>query len=187
MGRLSYSINITLDGCVDHTIGVPDEETHAYAADMIARADAIVLGRVTYGLMEGGWRSVAETGVQPDGMEDWMVPFAHTIHAARKYVVSDTLESVDWNGAELVRGNDLIPTVERLKRELDTVYVGGVALPLTLAEHGLIDEFEFVVHPRMVGRGPTLFNGLSKAVDLKLVGTHQFSGGCMALKYEPVR
>ena len=187
MGRVFYSINITVDGCVDHTMGIPDGETHAYATAIIARADAIVLGRITYGLMEGGWRSVAEAGVQPDGMPDWVMPFARTIHAARKYVVSDTLESVDWNGAELVRGADLIATVERLKRDLDNVYVGGAALPLTLADHGLIDEYEFIVHPRIAGRGPTLFAGLSAALDLKLVGRHDFASGCVALKYEPKR
>lgn len=187
MGHVFYSINITLDGCVDHTMGLPDEETHAYATDMIARTDALLLGRVTYGLMEGGWRSVAETGVQPDWMADWMVPFARTIHAARKYVVSDTLERVDWNRTELIRGADLIPTVERLKHELDEISVGGASLPLTLAEHGLIDQYEFIINPRIAGRGPSLFDGLSKAVDLKLAGTHQFSGGSVALKYEAVR
>ena len=187
MGRVFYSINITLDGCVDHTMGLPDEETHAYATEMIARTGALLLGRVTYGLMEDGWRSVAETGIQPDWMTDWMVPFARTIHAARKYVVSDTLESADWNRTELLRSADLIPTVERLKRELGEISVGGAAMPLTLAQHGLIDQYEFIINPRIAGRGPTLFDGLSKAVDLKLVGTHRFSGGAMALKYDVVR
>jgi dihydrofolate reductase len=97
-----------------------------------------------------------------------MEPFARTIDAAKKYVVSSTLERVDWN-AELVRG-DIGQAVQRLKQEAGKgLFVGGVKLPLALAELGLIDEYEFVVHPRLVGHGPTLFAGLSKRIDLKLV------------------
>ena len=187
MGRLGYSINITVDGCCDHEEGMPDMETHLYATDTIARADALVFGRVTYGLMEDGWRSPAESGIQPDWMEDWMMPFARTIHAAKKYVVTDSLESVDWHNAEIIRGADLVPTIERLKRELGYVLVGGVAVPLALANRGLIDEFEFVIHPRISGKGPTLLAGLAQRIDLRLVGTHAFSSGCFALKYEAKR
>lgn len=117
-------------------------------------------------------------------MAEWMEPFARTIDAAKKYVVSGTLERVDWN-AELVRG-DLGPAVERLKRESGAeLFVGGVTLPRALAELGLIDEYEFVVHPRIAGHGPTLFAGLSKYVDLKLVSRQEFGSGAVALRYEP--
>jgi dihydrofolate reductase len=115
-----------------------------------------------------------------------MEPFARTIDAAKKYVVSSTLEQVDWN-AELLRG-DLGTAVERLKRESGKgLYVGGVKLPLALAELGLIDEYEFVVQPRLAGHGPALFAGLSKHVDLKLVGRREFGSGAVALRYEPRR
>lgn len=115
-----------------------------------------------------------------------MEPFAQTINAARKYVVSSTLERVDWN-AELVRG-DLATAVQRLKREPGKgLFVGGVKLPLALAELGLIDEYEFVVHPRLAGHGPTLFAGLSKHVDLKLVGRVELGSGVVATRYEPRR
>ena len=115
-----------------------------------------------------------------------MEPFARTIDAAKKYVVSSTLERVDWN-AELVRG-DLGTAVQQLKRESGRgLFVAGVTLPLALAELGLIDEYEFVVHPRIAGRGPTLFAGLSKPVDLKLVSRHEFSSGMVAMRYEPRR
>lgn len=184
MGRLGYSINITLDGNANHEEGVPDSETHRYATETIARADALVFGRITYGLMEGGWRAPAETGVQPDWMEDWMMSFATTIHAARKYVVTDSMPSADWNNTEIIRNKDLIATVERLKREHDYVLTGGVAVPLALAKHGLIDEFEFVIHPRISGKGPTLLAGLAERIDLRLIGKHQFQSGCFALKYE---
>ena len=115
-----------------------------------------------------------------------MEPFARTIDAAKKYVVSGTLERVDWN-AELVRG-DLRTAVQELKRESGKgLFVGGVKLPMALAELGLIDEYEFMVHPRIAGRGPTLFAGLSKPVDLKLVSRLEFSSGMVAMRYEPRR
>jgi dihydrofolate reductase len=182
---LRYSINITLDGCCDHRTGSTDEELHHYWAENLARADALLFGRVTYEMMEAAWRLPA-TGVWPDWMADWMVPFARTIDAAKKYVVSRTLDRVDWN-AQLVRG-DLRTAVEQLKREPGKgLFVGGVTLPLALAELGLIDEYEFVVHPRLVGHGPTLFAGLSKHVDLKLVGRREFGSGAVAMRYEPRR
>jgi dihydrofolate reductase len=156
---------------------------HRYWAENLAEADALLFGRVTYEMMEAAWRPSA-TGVTPDWMADWMKPFARTIDAAKKYVVSSTLDRVDWN-AELVRG-DLRKAVEQLKREPGNgLFVGGVKLPLALAELGLIDEYEFVVHPRLAGHGPTLFAGLSKYVDLKLVNRLEFGSGAVAMRYEP--
>ena len=185
MRPLRYSINITLDGCCDHRAGSTDEELHRYWAENLARADALLFGRVTYEMMQSAWRFSA-TGTRPDWMEAWMEPFARTIDAAKKYVVSSTLDRVDWN-AELVRG-DLGNAVEQLKRQPGKgLFVGGVKLPLALAELGLIDEYEFVVHPRLAGHGPTLFAGLSKPVDLKLVGRLEFGSGAVAMRYEPRR
>ena len=115
-----------------------------------------------------------------------MEPFARTINAAKKYVVSSTLEQVDWN-AELLRG-DLREAVDRLKQEPGNgLFVGGVTLPLALAELGLIDEYEFVVQPRIAGHGPTLFAGLSKQIDLKLVSRLEYGSGAVAMRYEPRR
>jgi dihydrofolate reductase len=115
-----------------------------------------------------------------------MEPFARTIAAARKYVVSRTLDRVDWN-AELVRG-DLGKAVEQLKQESGKgLFVGGVKVAQALTELGLIDEYEFVVHPRLAGHGPTLFAGLSKSLDLKLVSRLEFGSGAVAMRYEPRR
>jgi dihydrofolate reductase len=115
-----------------------------------------------------------------------MEQFAQTINAAKKYVVSNTLTQVDWN-AELVRG-DLSQAVQLLKRDPGKgLFAGGVKLPLALTELGLIDEYEFVVHPRLAGHGPTLFAGLSAHVDLKLVGRLEFGSGAVAMQYEPRR
>ncbi|MBE7553786.1 MAG: dihydrofolate reductase family protein [Anaerolineales bacterium] len=181
MRPLRYSINVTLDGCCDHRAGSTNEELHRYWAEKLAQADALLFGRVTYEMMEAAWRLPA-TGVRPD----WMEPFARTIDAAKKYVVSSTLDRVDWN-AELLRG-DLGQAVEQLKRESGKgLFLGGVKLPLALAELGLIDEYEFVVHPRLAGHGPTLFAGLSKYIDLKLVSRLEFGSGAVAMRYEPRR
>lgn len=185
MRPLRYSINLTLDGCCDHRVGIPDEELHRYSADILAGADALIFGRVIYEMMEVAWRPVAETGVRPDWMAPWVEPFAHAIHAAKKYVVSDTLEGVDWN-AELVRGADLKQTVRRLKQESGKgLYTGGVQLPLALAALGLIDEYEFILHPRVVGHGPSLLAGLPAHLDLKLIGQHTFGSGAVSLRYVP--
>jgi len=182
MRPLRYSINVTLDGCCDHRAIVPDEELHRRAAESIAQADALLLGRVTYQMMEAAWRAPAPADARPA----WMEPFARTIDAAKKYVVSSTLERVDWN-AELVRG-ELATAVEQLKRQPGRgLFVGGVTLPQALTELGLIDEYELVVHPRIAGHGRTLFAGLSKPVDLKLVGRHELRSGAVALRYEPRR
>jgi dihydrofolate reductase len=163
---------------------IADEELHRHAVENFARADALLFGRVIYEMMEAAWRAPARTGVRPDWMEPWMQTFAQTIDAAKKYVVSSTLERVDWN-AELVRG-DLEKAVQRLKQESGKgIFVGGVKLPLALAELGLIDEYEFVVHPRLAGHGPTPFAGLSKRVDLKLVSRMEFGSGAVAMRYEP--
>src|SRR6185295_2639925 len=182
MRPLRYSINVTLDGCCDHRAILPDEDLHRHAARNIEQADALLLGRVTYEMMETAWRPVAQTGARPD----WMEPFARTIDAAKKYVVSSTLNRVDWN-AELVRG-DLGKAVQQLKRESGKgLFVGGVQLPLALAELGLIDEYELVIQPRLVGHGPTLFAGLSKPLDLKLVSRLELGSGAVAMRYEPRR
>ncbi len=180
MRPLRYSINVTLDGCCDHRAILADEQLHRHASEILQQADALLFGRVTYEMMEAAWRPPAQPGARPA----WMEPFARTIDAARKYVVSSTLDRVDWN-AELVRG-DLGKAVQRLKREPGSgLLVGGVKLPLALAELGLIDEYELVVHPRLAGHGPTLFAGLSKPLDLKLVGRLEFGSGAVALRYEP--
>jgi dihydrofolate reductase len=169
-----------LDGCCDHREMLPGEDLHRNAVENIERADALLFGRVTYEMMEEAWRPPART------WPDWMEGFARTIDAAKKYVVSNTLDRVDWN-ASLVRG-DLAKAVQQLKQETGKgLFTGGVKLPLALAELGLIDEYEIVVHPRLVGHGPTLFAGLSKRVDLKLVNRLEFRSGAVAMRYEPRR
>ncbi len=182
MQPLRYSINVTLDGCCDHRAIPADGDLHRHAVENLNQADALLFGRVTYEMMESAWRPSASTGARPA----WMEPFAQTINPAKKYVVSSTLEQVDWN-AELLRG-DLDDAVQQLKRASGKgLLVGGVKLPLALTELGLIDEYEFVVHPRLAGHGPTLFAGLSEYVDLQLVSRVEFGSGAVAMQYEPRR
>ncbi|HEX8850641.1 MAG TPA: dihydrofolate reductase family protein [Gemmatimonadaceae bacterium] len=182
MRPLRYSVNITLDGCCDHRVGIPDEALHQHAIENFDRADALLFGRVTYEMMEAGWRHPDPSGSRPD----WMEPFARKIDTMKKYVVSSTLERVDWN-SELVRG-DLGEAVRRLKREPGKgLLTGGVTLPLALAELGLIDEYEIVVHPRIVGHGPKLLAGLTKYIDLRPIDRTELGSGTIALRYEPKR
>ena len=189
MRPLRYSINITLDGCCDHREGIADKDLHRHAVENLNRADALLFGRVTYDMMEAAFRP-AWTGEMPE----WMEPFRRTIDAAKKYVVSTTLHHVDWN-AELVGGvrgvagrSDLAAAVQHLKQQPGKgLFTGGVKLPLALAELGLIDEYEFVVHPRLAGHGPTLFAGLSRRIDLKLISRLEFASGAVAMRYEPRR
>ena len=170
-----------MDGCCDHRAIPADEDLHRHAVENLDRADALLFGRVTYEMMEAAWRS-PRTGAMPD----WTEPFARTIDAAKKYVVSSTLDRVDWN-AEFVRG-DLGKAVQQLKQESGKgLFVGGVKLPQALAELGLIDEYEFVVQPRLAGHGPTLFAGLPNLLELKLVNRLEFGSGAVALRYEPRR
>lgn len=178
MRPLRYSINLTLDGCCDHTAVTPTEDIHRFATEMVGQADALLFGRVTYQMMEAGWREPS-----PD-LPDWTAPFAETINAAKKYVVTSTLDDVDWN-AEIVRG-DLATFVKDLKQQPgEAIYTGGVTLPMALAELSLIDEYVFLVHPRLAGHGRTLFEGLAEHVDLKLTGTKEYGSGAVALSYVP--
>ncbi len=177
MRPLRYTINVTLDGCCDHRAITPDEDLFRNSVENLEQADALLFGRVTYEMMEAYWRPLAH---------DLTEPFARIIDAAKKYVVSSTLDRVDWN-AEFVRG-DLGQAVQQLKQESGKgLFLGGMKLPMALAELGLIDEYEFVVYPRLAGHGPTLFAGLSRRIDLKLVSRLEFGSGAVAMRYEPKR
>lgn len=180
MRPLRYSINLTLDGCVDHMAGTADEHVHRIATEQIAQADALILGRTTYELMEAAWKPPGMLA----GMPEWTSPFAAAIDRAKKYVVSSTRQEFDWN-TEILSG-DLRTAVQELKDQPgDGLYVGGVQLPLALTELGLIDEYTFVVQPRFAGHGPWLFAGLSKYVDLDLVNSEPLSTGAVVLTYTP--
>lgn len=186
MRPLRYSINVTLDGCVHHEAGIaPDAQSMRYWTAEMERADALLFGRVTYGMMESAWRRPAD-GVWPEWMGAHDIEFADAIDRARKHVVTGTLSDVDWN-AELVRG-ELGSAVRRLKQQPGAgLWVGGVTLPLALADLGLIDEYEFIVQPVIAGHGPTLLAGLRERIVLELVERREFDSGAYAVRYRPAQ
>lgn len=186
MRPLRYSINVTLDGCCDHRAGIPTEGIHRNATKNIERADALIFGRVTYAMMEEAWRPAVRGGARPAWVTDWMLPFARAIDAKPKHVVSRTLERVDWN-AELVRGDPGAAVAELKRQPGDGLFLGGVTLPLALANLGLIDEYELVVHPVIAGHGPTLFAGLAERVALTLTDREDLGSGVVAMRYVPRR
>lgn len=154
-----------------------------YWTAQIAQADALIFGRVTYQMMESAWRRPA-TGAWPDWMSTWQIPFAEAMDGAKKYVVSNTLTDADWN-AELLRG-DLRHAIQLLKEEPgEGLWVGGVTLPLALANLGLIDEYEFLLQPVLAGHGPTLLAGLHERTQLELADHRDFGSGALALRYRP--
>lgn len=184
MRLLRYAINVTLDGCCHHEAGLPpDEESMRFWTTEMAEADALLFGRVTYEMMEAAWRR-PPTGMWPEWMGEQEIPFAESIDRARKHVVSSTLSAPDWN-AELVQG-DLGQAVHGLKQEPgERMFVGGVRLPLALADLGLIDEYVFVVQPVLAGHGPTLLAGLRNRIELELVEREEFGSGAVVLRYRP--
>lgn len=184
MRPLRYAINVTLDGCCHHEAGVaPDEESMRFWTDELARSDAQIYGRVTYEMMQSAWRRPA-SGVWPDWMREWETPFAETLDRMPKHVVSRTIDVVDWN-AELLQG-DLGDAVRALKAEPGRgLAVGGVTLPLVLADLGLIDEYAFVVHPVIAGHGPTLLSGLRERIRLDLVERRELGSGVTVMRYRP--
>lgn len=184
---LHYAINLTLDGCGDHEAGVPDEETHQHAADGVAKSD-LLFGRKTYELMEF-WRPLAVPGAAvPEGMEPWMMDFAHVIDTAKKYLVSTTRTNPDWNTTLVPGGSDAdLEQAVRALKEQDgkPLATGGINLARKLAALGLIDTYEFLIHPRLAGHGPYIFAGLPQRLDLKLIDRKEFKSGAVALTYMP--
>lgn len=186
MRPLRYSINVTLDGCVHHEAGVaPDDESMAYWTAEMEKADALLFGRTTYEMMQDAWRRPSSGG-WPEWMDSAEVAFAEAIDRAKKHVVSTTLTTVDWN-AELLPG-DLASAVRALKEQPgEGLWVGGVALPLALADLDLIDEYEFVIQPVLAGHGPTLLAGLRRRIRLDLIERREFRSGAIAVRYRPAR
>jgi dihydrofolate reductase len=178
MRPLKYSINVSLDGCVDHAADfVIDEDTHLHATRTIEEPDALIFGRTTYELMEF-WRD-------PGDIPDWMVPFADAISAKKKYLVSSTRHVDTWNTEQLE--GDVVEAVRALKEQPGgSLLVGGVRLPVPLAEAGLIDEYQLVVHPRVIGHGPYLFEGMRSSVALTLIEETAFASGVVVRRYVPV-
>lgn len=179
MGLLTFGLNVTLDGCIDHTQGIADDELHDYWTGLMDQSGAMLFGRNTYELMEQAWPAVARDERAPRAMRDW----ALKLEAKAKYVVSSSRSDFPWHNT-IKLGGDLRETISTLKANTEHgVLVGAPKLAATLEEFGLIDEYHILVHPVISGRGPTLFHGLSSARQLELLATKQFKSGVQALHF----
>lgn len=177
MGLLTFGLNVTLDGCIDHTQGIVDDDLHDYWTELMDESGAMLFGRNTYELMEEAWPAVARDESAPRAMREW----AQKLEAKAKYVVSASRSDFPWQNTTKVEG-DLREAVAALKAKTERgVLVGSPTLATALEESGLIDEYRIVVHPVLSGRGPTLFHGLSTARHLELLATHRFQSGVQAL------
>jgi dihydrofolate reductase len=181
MGLLTFSINVTLDGCVDHREGIADDETHAFFTQLMDQSGAMLWGRVTYEMMEDYWPAVARGDeAAPPALREWAVK----LDAKPKYVVSSTRTNFPWNNSHHITG-DLAAGVQTLKDATPAgVLLGSGKLATELDRLDLIDEYLFLVHPRIAGHGPTLYqSGLPGTRRLDLVSTKPLSNGAVAMHY----
>jgi len=181
MRNVVYAINITVDGCIDHTKFNPDEETFEYVTRLLRAADLLVYGRKTYQLMVPYWPDVAKDPSSTKADKE----FAQTFDSLKKIVFSRSLDSAEDKNTRIVRTN-LNDEILKLKQEPGKdILVGGVDIPSQLIELGLVDEYHFVVHPIVVGKGRRLFEGvkLQEKLRLKLVESKVFKSGSVALHY----
>ena len=181
MRNVIFAINITLDGCCDHTKQIADEETHEYFTQLLREVDLLVFGRTTYQLMVPFWPEVAKNQSMTKAMNE----FARTFDSIPKIVFSRTLASAEDRNTRIVR-SDLQGEMHKLKQEQGKhILIGGVSIPSQLIEHGLVDEYRFVVGPIIVGEGRRLLEGanLPERFQLKLVESKIFQSGSVALHY----
>ena len=181
MRKLIFGINITLDGCCDHTQQFADGETHEYFTDLLRETDLLVYGRITYQLMVPFWPEVAKSQSMTKASNE----FARVFDSINRVVFSRTLDSAEDKNTRIVRTN-LRDEILKLKQEEGkNILTGGVSIPSQLIELGLVDEYRFVVGPIVAGEGRRLLEGVSlpENLQLKLVESKIFKSGCVALRY----
>lgn len=181
MGRLTFSLNLTLDGCVDHREGIADDETHAFFTRLMDSSGAMLWGRVTYEMMEGYWPAVARGDIAaPPALYEWAVK----LDDVPKYVVSSTRTAFPWKNSHHLAG-DLRASVQALKDATPAgILLGSGALATALDQLDLIDEYMFLVHPRIAGHGPTLHQrGLRATRRLELITSTPLRNGAVAMHY----
>lgn len=179
MGLLTFAINVTLDGCCDHTVGIADDELHDYFTNLMDSAGAMLWGRTTYEMMESYWPGVARDEQAPRAQRDWAVK----LDAKPKYVVSTTRRDFPWQNTTHLRG-DLLEAVQQIKHQTpDGVLLGSLKLGAEVQRLDLIDEYRLVVHPIVAGHGPRLFDGLREPRQLDLISSKTFKAGQMALHF----
>ena len=184
MRKLIFGINLTLDGCCDHTKGIADEELHEYYAQLLHDSDTFVYGRKTYQLMVPFWPDIAKTN---SGSTKAINDFAQAFDAIKKIVVfSRSLENVEQKNASIVRTNLKDEIMKLKKQEGKNILTGGVDIPSQLIQLGLVDEYYFVIQPLVVGEGRRLFESSTLKEKLKFIESKFFASGCVALRYTKV-
>ena len=186
MRKLIFSIQVSLDGFIDHTEMIADEEAHQYAADQLRSADTILFGRATYQLLADYWPTVvtnaSRSGSRP--LTQGEIEFAHQINSIPKIVFSKTLENVGWN-TQLVKAVIPEDILEMKRQPGKDLLIAGAGLATTLSKLGLVDEYEFLVQPIILGKGRLLFRDIKDRIKLKLVETKTFRNGVVLLHYQP--
>lgn len=180
MRKLTYAINVTLDGCCDHTQGIADDELHSFFTNLLEGAGVLAYGRITYQLMVPFWTDIAQN---PSGHPEAYVAFARAFDAAEKVVFSQSLEKAEDKNSRIVRTAPEKEILELKQQSGGDILLGGVALPAYMAERGLIDEFIFVIQPIVVGGGRRLLEGITTMNDLQLVETTTLKSGCVVVRY----
>jgi dihydrofolate reductase len=181
MRNVIFAINITLDGCVDHTKQVANDETHEYFTDLLREVDLLVFGRITYELMVPFWPDVAKSQSMTKASNEFALKF----DSINKLLFSRSLDRVEDKNTRIARA-DLHDEILKVKKEEGkNILVGGVSIPSQLIELGLVDEYRFVVGPIVVGEGRRLLESVSlqENLQLRLVDSKFFKSGCVALRY----
>ena len=181
MRKLIYAINITIDGCCDHTKAFADGELLEHYTELLQDVGLLVYGRKTYELMVPYWPDIAKNPSETKAD----IEFARAFVSIKKVVFSRSLDSADDKDTRIVR-TDLRNEILKLKQEPGkSILVGGVSVPSQLIQLGLIDEYRFVVGPILAGEGRRLMEGvnLAEKLQLKLVETKTLKSGCVALRY----
>jgi dihydrofolate reductase len=183
MGKIAFAINITIDGFADHTAMIADEELHDFFTNYLKNIDIVLFGRKTYEMMAAYWPHADK---DPKSKQS-EIEFANVFNQIPKVVFSKTLSKVDWNNTELNKG-DLIEEVKKLKeKDGKNISAGSLSIASQLLKQNLIDEFWFLIHPVILGKGVQLFENLNVKTHLKLLDTKVFGSGVIALHYEKNR
>jgi dihydrofolate reductase len=183
MRNLIAAINMTLDGFCDHTAVIADEELHQNANELLRSADTVILGRITYQLMESGWPPVVKN---PTGIRS-VDEFAVLIDNISKIVFSNTLKNVEWRNTKLAQVSIREEVVKLKQQPGKNILAGSPSIIISLLELGLIDEYQFCVHPIVLGKGLPLFKNIRDRIDLKLIKTRTLGSGAITLYYKPVK
>jgi len=183
MKKIITSINITLDGFCDHTAGIADDELHRSVNELFRNIDTLIMGRVTYQLMENSWPQIAKNPTGNKSFDE----FAVLIDKIPKIVFSRTLKKVEWKNTTLA-GGDIKDEVVKLKKQPGkNILAGGPSIIIQLLQLGLVDECRFYIHPVILGHGLALFKNINDRINLKLLKTEKLGSGVVIVSYEPVK